>query len=166
VAERVLEQRGDRTVVVPELTRARYGELLLIRLELEGLAARQACAALAGPPMLARLRALYDVHEAAFLARDPARALQVNEDFHFTIYAAAGLPTLLGMIEGLWLRVGPTMRLLFPASFDAGWIGRRNHIDMLRAIESGSAEALVDAVRRDLLDGRERLERTLWRNSA
>ena len=162
VAERVLEQRDDRSIVVPELTRTRYRELLLIRLELETLAARLGCAALAAPAPMARLRALYDAHASAFLARDPADALQLNEDFHFTIYAAAGMPTLLLMIEALWLQTGPTMRLLYPASFDDGWIGQRNHIAMLDAIASGDAEALVAALRQDLLDGQARLERSLW----
>ncbi len=162
VAERVLEQRDDRTIAVPELSRDRYRELLLIRVELETLAARLGCAALAAPAPLARLRALYDAQQAAFLARDPAGALQLNEDFHFTIYAAAGMPTLLQMIESLWLQTGPTMRLLYPASFDAGWIGRHNHTAMLNAIAAGDAGALVVAVRQDLLDGQARLERSLW----
>jgi DNA-binding GntR family transcriptional regulator len=162
VAERVLELGRDRAVLVPELTRARYRELLAIRLELEALAARQGCAALAAPAVMARLRALYAAHEAAFRARDPQAALQLNEDFHFTIYAAAGMPVLLQMIEALWLQVGPTMRLLYPASFDAGWIGQANHTAMLAAIAAGDATALVSAVRQDLLDGQTRLESRLW----
>lgn len=165
-AEQVLEQRADRAIVVPELTRARYRELLAIRLELEGLAARMACPALAAPASLTRLRALYAAHEAAFAARDPQGALQLNEDFHFTIYAAAGMPVLLRMIESLWLQTGPTMRLLFPGSFDAGWIGRINHTAMLEAIIAGDGTALVAAVRQDLLDGQARLEGRLWQDEA
>jgi DNA-binding GntR family transcriptional regulator len=162
VAERVLEQRDDRTIAVPELTRARYRELLLIRLELETLAARLGCAALAAPATLARLRALYDAQQAAFLARDPAATLQLNVDFHFTLYAAAAMPTLLQIIESLWLQAGPTIRLLYPASFELGWIGRQNHAAMLDAIAAGDADALVRAVRQDLHDGQARLERSLW----
>jgi DNA-binding GntR family transcriptional regulator len=162
VAERVLEQRDDRSIAVPELTRDRYRELLLIRLELETLAARLGCTALAAPALLGRLRALYDAQRAAFLARDPTGTLQLNEDFHFSIYAAAGMPILLQMIESLWLQTGPTMRLLYPASFDAGWIGQHNHTAMLNAIAAGDVEALVAAVRQDLRDGQARLERCLW----
>ena len=162
VAERVLEQREDRTIAVPELTRAHYRELLLIRLELEALAARLGCAALAAPAATARLRALYEAHAAAFQIRDATGSLQLNEDFHFTIYAAAGMPTLLQMIESLWLQTGPTMRLLYPASFETGWIGQRNHTAMLDAIAAVDAEALVAAVRQDLLEGLARLERSLW----
>lgn len=163
-AEQVLEMGDDRGIAVPRLTRARYREILAIRLELEGLAAREACAALAARPAMARLRRLYDAHEAAFLARDPAGALRHNEDFHFTIYAAAGMKLLQHMIETLWLQVGPTMRLLFPASFEAGWIGRTNHSAMLDAIAAGDAAGLEAAVRQDLLDGQARLERGLWLN--
>ncbi len=162
VAEGALEQSADRTVLVPVLTRERYRELCLIRLELEGLAARQACAALAAPAPLARLRRLYEEHHAAFTARDAASSLQLNEDFHFTIYAAAGMPALLRLIEALWLQVGPSMNLLYPASFDAGWIGGRNHTDMLNAIIAGDAAKLDAAVRQDLLDGQDRLAAALW----
>lgn len=161
VAERVLEQRDDRTIAVPELTLARYHELVLIRLELETLAARLACSALAAPAPLARLRALYDAQDTAFVARDVTGTLQLNADFHFTIYAAAGMPTLLQMIESLWLQAGPTIRLLYPASFAAGWIGQRNHATMLNAIVAGDAEALMAGVRQDLHDGQTRLERLL-----
>lgn len=161
-AEQVLEMGEDRSITVPLLTRARYREILAIRLELEGLAAREACTALAAPASMARLRSLYDAHEAAFLARDPAGSLRHNEDFHFTIYAAAGMKLLLRMIESLWLQVGPTMRLLFPASFEAGWIGRTTHTEMLEAITARDPARLEAAVRRDLLDGQARLEHGLW----
>ena len=30
---------------------------------------------------------------------------------HFAIYRATGLPTLVGIIEGLWLKIGPVLNL-------------------------------------------------------
>lgn len=161
VAEGVLEQGPNRTVVVPSLTRARYAELCLIRLELEGLAARHACARLHAAAPLRRLEKLYAEHEQAFRGKDAKRSLQLNEDFHFTIYAAAGLPALLQILETLWLKVGPSMNLLFPRSFAEEWQGGRNHRAMLDAIRAGDAEGLAAAVRQDLEDGRVRLEQVL-----
>jgi DNA-binding GntR family transcriptional regulator len=160
VAERLLEYGDRRTAVVPILTRARYAELCLIRLELEGLAARQACGRIS-PSARTHLDELFEAHEAAYAARDAKRSLQFNEDFHFTIYAAADMPALLQMLETLWLQVGPSMNLLFPSAFDLGWTGGRNHRRMLEAIDRGDGEMLVAAVRQDLEEGRTRLERIL-----
>ena len=39
--------------------------------------------------------------------------LKVRE-FHFALYAIADQPTLLRVIEGLWLQTGPYMNLLYP----------------------------------------------------
>ena len=39
--------------------------------------------------------------------------MRLNEEFHFSIYRAAGRDTLFAYIENLWLRVGPYMTLLF-----------------------------------------------------
>ncbi len=153
VAERLLEQGPGRTAIVPILTRGRYEELCLIRLELEGLAAREGCARL-GAADLARLEALYAAHEAAYHQRNTKEALRHNEDFHFTIYGAARMPTLLQMLETLWLQVGPSMNLLLPVSYQHGWPGGEHHRAMLAAIRGKDAEALVRAVRGDLEDGR------------
>ncbi len=164
VAERVLELDSDRTVRVPVLTRAGYAELCVIRLELEGLAARLACRRIM-PAQLAHLESLYAAHRDAWEQRDTRRSLQLNEDFHFTIYAASGMPALLQILETLWLQVGPSMNLLFPASYDLDWQGGENHRQMLDAIRRGDARALVQAVRRDLTDGRARLDRVLPESS-
>lgn len=40
---------------------------------------------------------------------DANRAIAQNQALHFTVYRAAGLPELLPIIEGLWLRIGPVI---------------------------------------------------------
>lgn len=160
LAERVLELGPDRTAIVPLLTRERYDELCTIRLTLEGLAARHACRRLRAAE-LARLEALFARHGRAFAARDARESLRLNEDFHFSIYAASGMPALVQILETLWLQVGPSMNFLFPAAFDAGWTGGEKHRRMLEAIRARDAAALVREVRRDLSEGRVRLRRAL-----
>ncbi|SDR32900.1 DNA-binding transcriptional regulator, GntR family [Rhizobiales bacterium GAS191] len=159
-AERVLELTPDRVAMVPVLTQARYTELCAIRLSLEGMAAHAACRRLTAEDV-AHLEKLYAVHETAYAARDAKTSLRHNEDFHFTIYAGAGMPALLQIVETLWLQVGPSMNFLFTASYDESWTGGRNHRAMLDAIRAGDAAALSRAVRRDLLDGRKRLTAVL-----
>jgi len=160
VAERVLAMAPDRTVVVPVLTRTRYNELYLIRLELEGLAARLACDQIS-PPEIDHLKELYGSHGKAFRGRDAKRCLQLNEDFHFSIYTASRVQTLVEMLESIWLQVGPSINLLFPGAFDEGWRGGVHHRHMLEAINRLDPAALEAAVRQDLKEGRERLNQIL-----
>ena len=156
LAEGVLDQTPDRVAVVPLLTKQHYKEICTIRFNLEGLAAEEGSARLTKVDR-AHLEWLYEQHSAAYRACDAKTSLRLNEEFHFTIYRACAMPTLLQMLETMWLRVGPSMNLLFTVSYDPGWTGGTHHRAMLDAIAADDAQALASAVRRDLTDGRARL---------
>jgi DNA-binding GntR family transcriptional regulator len=111
-AEMALEILPNRSVRVPVMTKARFRELLLVRSALEGLAVEQAIVHMT-EEQLARSRAA-----AADFAREMARPrpnigrmILHNKELHFSIYRCAGLPLLLGMIETLWLQVGPVLNV-------------------------------------------------------
>lgn len=156
LAEGVLDQAPDRVAVVPVLTRERYSEICAIRLTLEGMAAREGCARLSLAD-LEHLERLYQQHASAYHGRNAKISLRLNEEFHFTIYRAAAMPTLLQILETMWLKVGPSMNLLFTASHDPDWTGGKHHRAMLDAIAACDADRLADAVQRDLMDGLARL---------
>ena len=95
------------------MTRAKILELRDIRMAVEGLAAEKAAMRASKQQIAAT---------APDRARDRHRArrgdsvtdrLKVRE-FHFALYAIADQPTLLRVIEGLWLQTGPYMNLLYP----------------------------------------------------
>ena len=51
---------------------------------------------------------------AASVARrspDLGGAIRANRDLHFAVYRAARLPSLVAIIEGLWLCIGPILNL-------------------------------------------------------
>jgi DNA-binding GntR family transcriptional regulator len=112
VAEHAFEVLPNRAVRVPVLDVERFAELTTIRLAIEGLAAERA-AGLRSEAELAEMRR----HEAAFARQqaraspDLAAAIRANRALHFAVYHAAGLPSLLPIIEGLWLRIGPLINL-------------------------------------------------------
>ncbi|MGN6464887.1 MAG: GntR family transcriptional regulator [Rhizobiaceae bacterium] len=156
LAEGVLDQTQDRVAVVPRLTKTSYGEICAIRFHLEGTAAREGCARLSKTD-LEQLRGLYERHAVAYRSRDARTSLRLNEEFHFTIYRACAMPILLQILETMWLKVGPSMNLLFTASYDSDWTGGSHHRAMLEAIAAGDPMALERAVRQDLVDGQARL---------
>ena len=113
VVEHGLEVVNGRTIRVPRLGVETYREILKIRMELECLAAKEAAPRISHDE-IERLEAVMQAHLAAIQAGDAHQTLMRNSDFHLSIYRASGQPILIRIIESLWLRVGPTLNLLFP----------------------------------------------------
>lgn len=112
IADEALEVAPNRAVRVPMMSMDRFRELTTIRLSIEGFAAEMA-AVHCERAALAQIR----LHDRAFRQQcrradpDVDLAVQANHDLHFAVYRAAALPSLLPIIEGLWLRIGPILNL-------------------------------------------------------
>ncbi len=159
VAERALIVENGRTIRVPRLDVETYREILKIRLELEPMAARDAAMRMDNTEM-DRIEALAHLHREAIVARDAHRTLAANTDFHISIYRASQQPILTGLIESLWLRVGPTLNLLFP-TYCGSLTGVEMHVDAVDALRRRDGEGLARAVRDDLTHGSRFLVRLL-----
>lgn len=113
ISDGVLEAEANRSARVPVLSGEQIRELRDIRIALETLAAERA-ALNSTSSLVATLRSI--AHELA-LARErgdiPIDLAKVYE-FQFTLYRACQMPALIKLIEGLWLRSGPYLNLLFP----------------------------------------------------
>lgn len=151
-AEGALQPGPHRTLTVPALTLRRYEEMLAIRRELEPLAAVASLPHLA-PADVDGMQAIQQRLLAAMKRRDYATVLASNRDFHFALYRRADMPTLLAILESLWLQVGPTLRHLHPG-YARDWKGGENHAAILDAVRSRDARRLAAAIRKDLDDGR------------
>ncbi len=107
VAEGALELLPNRAIRVPLMTRARVAEILRIRLALEGMAVEEA-ARIIRPETIEHLEALnHAFSEDMKTNENTGRQFRVNKEFHFTIYRAAEMPVLMGVIEKMWLQIGP-----------------------------------------------------------
>lgn len=158
-AEGALVNRANCGVTVPRLSRAEFDDLLQMRLLLEGEAAERGtlrltdaeCAHLAG--LSARMR-------DAVAAADAKAYLDANEDFHRLLYGAAGSPTLMNLIETLWLKAGPISNQLFDAP-EA--VPRLNdaHEDAVGALQRRDGAAVRAAIERDLFVAGQALRRQL-----
>lgn len=110
-AEGAVEIRTNGSAYVPEATPEALDDIIRARLALEGLATELAVDRITEDEARA-LSALEARHSATVELRDVYEMLERNRDFHFAIYAAARSPVLHSLIESLWLRYGPFMRLL------------------------------------------------------
>lgn len=150
---------GNRVLRVPFISAAELDEVRRIRIALEGMAT----AAAAGQVTRRQLRLIGNACElmaAAAAEHDADRYLEHNWRFHALIYRAAGMPVLLGLIEGLWLRIGPVIRLALrdPGHFATTMACHRAAEAALRA---GDAEAARAAIARDITDAAADLARAL-----
>lgn len=130
--------------IVP-MTPQRYRALLDIRVRLEPLAAEEACRR-APPGLPARLAAL-NARYRAVAPGGTAPFLAANQQFHFALYEAAGLPDLLDIIRGLWLRIGP--HLAEATGLDPH-AASRHHDRLIAALRAHDPAAAGQAVRDDL----------------
>ena len=110
VAQRALEPMKSRSMRIPEFSRERLQDIRRVRVLLEGTATEWATHTM-------QAAEIEDVeHIAAKLARllqhpeDLVAGLDANQQFHFGIYRAARSPSMLALIESLWLQSGPYLR--------------------------------------------------------
>jgi DNA-binding GntR family transcriptional regulator len=153
VADHALEVRPRSAVRVPLLTRMQFAELTSIRINLEGMAAQAAAGAIT-PAELARVRRHHEVFRSAARQEHPNQSLVIraNQALHFAVYRCARMPTLLELIETLWLRIGPVL------IFDLRSSPRRLHTlaahacheHLVTALERGDGDGARQALVRDI----------------
>lgn len=152
MAEQAVEFLPNTAIRVPVMTEARFREIRVIRLALEGLAAETAAGGITRDEL-----AEAESHAQAFLsARDdaPDQIVRANKELHFCVYRAARMPVLLQMIEGLWTQVGPVINLDIRSGSPRirERLARRHHAAMLAALAAGDGAAARAALCADVTD--------------
>lgn len=152
-SEGALEPMASGATRVPTIDAPEFEEITAVRLSNEGLAARLAAGRIS-PAEIEDLETAHDRVVAAVKKKDVHAEAQANELFHFTVYRAARSATLLRIIEGLWLRIGPVLIALLddlnvdqPASRLANL---QFHTKLIAALRSGNAAAAEQAIQKDI----------------
>ncbi|MFZ1727448.1 MAG: GntR family transcriptional regulator [Albidovulum sp.] len=149
-AEGALDLQGNRRVCVPNVAAAQLDELAFARLTLEPHLARMACNTL-DKNDIKHLEQIDAEIDRAIDAGDVQRYLLNNFRFHFALYEQARTPILLAMVRSLWLRFGPSLRVV------CGRFGTSNlpdrHEQALAAIRARDAAALGLAIEQDIRQG-------------
>lgn len=157
-AEGALEFKGNRRVSVPELTAQHLAELAFARAALEPHLAEMA----AKTVDIADIDALEATDRAVNTAirdGDIRAYLEQNYRFHTALYAHSGSDILCAIVQGLWLRVGPSLRVV------CGRYGTLNlpdkHAEAIAALRTGRAADVAAAIRQDILQGQEQIAAAL-----
>lgn len=162
--EKALVPGPNRTLMVPRLTVADLAEIRDIRVVLEGLAVERAASAIEPRVLTAVETACRDM-EAAVAAADVEAYLRANWAFHNAIYRARGETLLTGIIESLWARMGPYIRV---AAVDERHFHRAMaaHHAILEALRHGDGAAARAAIERDIRGAARDLAEGLQRSEA
>lgn len=156
LAEGALVNEGPKTVVLPSLTIETLDEIAATRLALEGLAAERSVLAITRAD-IAKLEHMQKEINAGLDREDYREVLKVNREFHFLIYRRSGWSRLVGMIESLWLRVGPSLNGLYP-DFAHNRRGVSNHMAALEGLRGKDGAKVRAAMEQDIRDGYVRLK--------
>lgn len=155
--EGLIVTEPNRSARVRAIDRDFVGNLMEIRVALETALARQAAHGME-PERLARLEAIETELEALIARADYPAVLAQNRTFHSTIYAAAGNPECLLLVDRHWQLIAALWdRYGFGPERFAGVASDHRHL--LRALHEGdglAAAAITTAhvikARQDLLD--------------
>ena len=161
VADGALELSSSRTICVPAMTDERLLELHEIRKSLEGLATEYATPNLTGQS-IDRIEELMDEMVEALKAEEYDSYIRSHYSFHFTIYAAARRPTLLGIIDMLWLQVGPWFRQAIEQANAMSGNPMICHEKVVAAMRARDAKSARAGIELDVFSGIECLRKGSW----
>lgn len=150
IAEGALTLQGNRRVAVPQMTVRALDQIAFARLTVEPHLARLAGVHPA-PQLIQRLEALDASVDRAIRAGDVQGYLAGNHRFHFALYEASDAPVLTDIARSLWLRFGPSLRVVCARAGTGDLTDQ--HSEALAALRAGDAEALGRAMTRDIAQG-------------
>jgi DNA-binding GntR family transcriptional regulator len=157
-SEHALAFQGNRRVCVPLLTLAQLDELAFARLAIEPQLAFWAAGRIT-PADIDRLDGIDKGLNAAIARGDVRGYLQANHAFHAHLNAVSGAGIMAALAETLWLRTGPSLRVM------CARFGTANLPDMhagaLAALRVGDAEAVRNAIHADISQGIDQIRLSL-----
>ncbi len=149
-AEGALSTLANRRIEVPAMTAHKLDQIEIARMSVEPELARRAVKNL-------ELHDIFEIERLdvmindAILHGDIRSYLEANYHFHFALYSHSDATILRGIADGLWLRVGPSLRVV------CGRFGTDKLVDHHReatsAMRAGDAQTVCQAIAEDIRQG-------------
>lgn len=149
-AEGALMTLENRRIAVPAMTDHRLQQIEIVRLTVEPELAEKA-AILCDNNHIEKLEHYDDLINVAIQNGDIRSYLEANYRFHFTLYGIADAHILRRIADTLWLRVGPSLRVV------CGRYGTTNltdhHREATTALRNGDPAKVKAAIEQDIRQG-------------
>ena len=157
-SEGALNFQGNRRIIVPVLSDKNMTELYFLRQTLEPrlifLAAERA-----GKEDIARLTRIDSDLDRAIKTGDINQYLRKNYKFHSELYRLADAPILEAVADSLWLRYGPSLRVVCGR---VGTLGLTDqHKEMLAAMTAGNPQKAAEAILADVTQGIDQIKSSI-----
>lgn len=150
ISDGALVFQGNRRVSVPVLSAEDVEELIFVRKSIESELTRRATRHIT-PALIAELEAIDTALDFAIAAGDVGGYLRHNYHFHSVLYDQARAPVMTDLTDRLWLRFGPSLRVV------CGRFGTQNlpdrHKELLAALRVDDADAAAEAMAQDVVQG-------------
>ncbi len=158
ISDGALVFQGNRRVSVPLLTAADIEQMIFARIAIESELSRRATANLKTDD-IDQLERIDKQLDHMIADGDVGGYLCLNLAFHETLYSHANAAILSDLAERLWLRFGPSLRVV------CGRFGTQSlpdrHKDIISALRSGDAEMAAKATAQDIEQGMELISESL-----
>lgn len=162
-SEGALQFQGNRRVTVPVLGHDQIEELRFARLALEPELVRKAAKNMT-LEVLDRLSRTDAALNHAIAVGDIQGYMLQNHAFHIGLYQQAGYDIVMPLVQALWLRAAPSLRIM------CGRFGTQNLPDMhqraLTALRLGDGQAAAQAISDDISQGLDNVRAVLAQPSA
>ncbi|RBW53245.1 GntR family transcriptional regulator [Ruegeria sp. A3M17] len=152
ISDGALVFQGNRRVSVPLLSGTDVEQMIFARISIESELSRRATANLK-PADIDQLEKLDQRLDQTITDGDVSGYLRLNHQFHETLYTHADAPILNDLAERLWLRFGPSLRVV------CGRFGTHSlpdrHKDIIASLRAKDAEKVAKATAQDIEQGME-----------
>ena len=156
-SEQALDVTAATSIVVPQLDLTTVKEIALMRILLEGAAAGEA-AKVANSAQIRQLEKIQDLFIKSS-ATSPTEAAKHNRDFHFELMSIGNLPNLFGVVETLWVRMGPLLNTFHAQVPKRNIFNKKHpHYKVLEGLKSKDSEVAKTAIQDDIRWGERVLE--------
>lgn len=149
VAQGILNAARAQSVRVPAPSKGELKELCAIRLNLELMATRAAVPIIEDATIdeMERLQARL---MAARAAGNRSGMMDANFHYHFALYKASRMESLVKILEMLWARTSPALRHLYSGTFFSD-APNHPHMLLVKALRGRDIDAAVAAVSMDVV---------------
>jgi len=139
----------NRRIVVPDMTRERFHELVSLRTALEIYAAERAFP-FVSTALIDEIERIDDDMDKAVEGENRERLIVLNQQFHSKLFCANPDQLSLPMIESIWLQLGPFMRIALQHIGTFYVIDR--HKEIIEALRNRDLASLKKAIDADIHD--------------
>ncbi len=152
ISDGALIFQGNRRVSVPVLSHDDIEQMIYARKAIESELSMRATSRMSAAD-IDELELVDKRLDDAIAAGDVEGYLRRNYAFHAALYAHADAPVLDDLAERLWLRFGPSLRIV------CGRFGTQSlpdrHKEIISALRSGDAKSVAQAMAQDVEQGME-----------